>query len=112
MNKELVKVEEGQLIIAKEVVNKIKELEKKKKQLDEIQKTYKEKILEVMENNNIKSFETNDKTLKITRTEGGITSIFDSSRFSKEHHDLYVEYLKDSTMKSSLRITVRENENE
>ena len=112
MNKELVKVDEGQLIIAKEVVNKIKELEKKKKQLDEIQKTYKEKILEVMENNNIKSFETNDKTLKITRTEGGITSIFDSSRFSKEHHDLYVEYLKDSTRKSSLRITVRENENE
>jgi hypothetical protein len=30
MNKELVKVEEGQLIIAKEVVNKIKELEKRK----------------------------------------------------------------------------------
>lgn len=109
MNNELVRVEEGQLIIAKEIVNKIKDLEKKKKQIDKIQKTYKEKILEAMEKNDIESFETNDKTLKITRVKGGKVSIFDSERFIQDHHDLYVEYQKDSNRKSSIRITVREN---
>lgn len=110
MNNELVRVEEGQLIIAKEIINKIKDLENKKKQIDEIQKNFKEKILEVMENNDIKSFETNDKTLKITRTEGGKTTIFDSTKFAEEHHDLYIKYQKESNRKSSIRITVRENE--
>ena len=62
-----------------------------------------------MEKNDIKNFETNDKTLKITRTEGGKVSIFDSSRFAEEQHDLYIKYLKDSNRKSSIRITVREN---
>ena len=112
MENKIIRVEEGQLIIGKQAIEKIIELEKKKKEIDEIQKKYKDTILEIMENYDIKSYETNDKRLKITRTEGGTTSIFDSTRFCKEHHDMYVDYLKDSTRKSSIRITIRDNENE
>lgn len=110
MNNELIKVEEGQLIIAQSTIEKIKELENKKKQIDEIQKQYKEKLLEIMESNNIKSFESKDKTLKISCTPSSITNTFDSKRFAEEHHDLYLEYLKDSERKGSIRITIRGEE--
>ena len=107
MEDKMIRAEEGQLIIGKQVIEKIIEIEEKKKQLDEIQKNYKDTILEIMEAYDIKSYETNDRKLKITRTEGGTTSIFDTTRFCQEHHDLYVDYLKDSTRKSSIRITIR-----
>lgn len=112
MNNELIKVEEGQLIIAQNSIEKIKELETKKKQIEEIQKQYKEKLLEIMESNNITSFESNDKTLKITCTPSGTTNIFDTKRFIEEQHDLYLKYLKDSTRKGSIRITVRGGKDE
>ena len=108
MENEIIRVEEGQLIIATDIINKIKELELKKKKIDEIQKTYKETILNLMDEYNIKGFESNDKTLKITRTESAVITKFDETRFSREQHDLYLQYLKDVDRKSSLRITVRE----
>lgn len=107
---ELIKVEEGQLIIAQNSIEKLKELETKKKQIEDIQKQYKDKLLEIMENNDIKSFESKDKTLKISCTPSSITNTFDTKRFMKEHHDLYLEYLKDSPRKGSIRITVRGEE--
>lgn len=108
MENEIVKVEEGQLIVAKDIVNAIKELEIKKKELDDIQKKYKEQILAKMDEYDITNYESNDKTLKITRTPAAITTRFDEKRFSEEQHELYVEYQKDTPRKSSLRITVRE----
>lgn len=107
---ELIKVEEGQLIIAQNSIDKIKELERKKKQIEDMQKQYKEKLLEIMENNNITSFESKDKTLKISCTPSSITNTFDTKRFMEEHHDLYVDYLKDSPRKGSIRITIRGEE--
>lgn len=108
MENEIVKVEEGQLIVAKDVVKAIVELEKQKKELDDIQKKYKEQILAKMDEYDLTAYESNDKTLKITRTPATTTTRFDEKRFSEEQHELYVEYLKDSPRKSSLRITVRE----
>lgn len=108
MENEIVKVEEGQLIVAKEIVKAIKDLETQIKELSDIQKKYKEQILEKMDEYEITNYESNDKTLKITRTPSTITTRFDEKRFSSEHHDLYVEYQKDIDRKSSLRVTVRE----
>lgn len=110
MKNELIRVEEGQLIIAQNSIDKIKELEKKKKQIEEMQKQYKEKLLEIMESNNIKSFESKDKTLKISCTPSSITNVFDTKRFIEEQHDLYIKYLKDTQRKGSIRITVRGDE--
>lgn len=113
MENEIVIVQEGQLIVAKDVVKAIKEIENQKKQLDNLQKKYKEQILSKMDEYDIKGYESPDKTLKITRTPSTTVTKFDESRFSSEHHDLYVEYQKDIDRKSSLRVTVREEkENE
>ena len=111
MENEIIRVEEGQLIVAKDVVKAIVELETKKKELDDIQKKYKEQILAKMDEYDLTGYESNDKTLKITRTPATTVTKFDEKRFCEEQHDLYVEYLKDSPRKSSLRITVREVEN-
>ena len=61
-----------------------------------------------MAENGITSYESNDKTLKISYTPESITTRFDSTTFQKENPDLYTKYLVDSTRKGSIRITVRE----
>lgn len=110
MENEIVRIEEGQLIVAKDVISAIKELETKKKELDNIQKKYKEQILQKMDEYGITNYESNDKTLKITRTPATKVIRFDEKRFCKEQPDLYDEYQTESDRKSSLRITIREIE--
>ena len=112
MNNELVRVDEGQLIIEKETIKKIKELELKKKQIDAIEKEFKAKLKELMEENGITKYESNDKTLKISYTPSTKPMVFDTERFIKDHHDLYVDYLKESYRSGSLRLTVKENEDD
>ena len=107
-----IEIKNNQMIVANEIINGVKEIENRIKLLKEKQENMKSKFLKAMEENNIKSWTSPDETLKITRVEGGITTRFDSNRFEKEHHDLYVEYQKDVKVKSSLRITVRSDKNE
>lgn len=111
---ELIRVEEKQLVLAEEVIKKIKDLETKKKLIDEKEKEFKEKLIKLIEENELSnsSFESNDKTLKITYTPGGVTKRFDSEELYKNEPDTYRKYLKDSKRKGSIRITVREEKDE
>ncbi len=61
-----------------------------------------------MEENELKSYESNDKTLKITYTPKTISTTFDSTLFQKENPNLYKKYLKETERKGSVRITIRE----
>jgi hypothetical protein len=47
---ELVKVENGEIVVAQEIINQIVEFEKEKLKMDLIQKELKEKLKEAMEN--------------------------------------------------------------
>lgn len=111
---ELIRVEEKQLIIAEELIDKIKELEIKKKLIDAKEKEFKDKLVELIEENELKkaSFESNDKTLKITYTPGGTTDQFSSKALYEEDPDTWRKYLRPQTRKGSIRITVREDKNE
>lgn len=109
--KDLVRIEEKQLIIAEEVIEKIKELETKKKLINDKEKEFKTKLQEIFSKNECNtSFESADKTLKITYTPETTTLTFDINTFEKEHHDLYVKYQKEGIRKGSVRITVRDSE--
>lgn len=109
--KELIRVEENQLVIADEVINIIKDLEMKKKIINDKEKEMKDKLEEIFSKNECNSnFESKDKTLKITYTPEISTLTFDTKRFEEEHHDLYVEYQKEGKRKGSVRITVREQD--
>lgn len=107
---ELIRVEEKQLIIAQEVINKIKELETEKKLIDEKEKDFKIKLESIMEENEIKSFESNDKTLKISYTPKSVNDTFSSKLLQENYPDIYRECLVRTERKGSVRITVRDKE--
>ena len=110
--KQEIQIVENQLILAKNLQNKIVEFEKQKKAIEDAEKILKEQLEQVMGENGIFSYETNDKKIKISYTPSTITQIFDSKQLYEEQPDIYRKYLKDASRKASVRITVREKENE
>ena len=64
-------------------------------------------VLQAMQLHNVKSFDAG--RLKATVTPGTTKRTFDSTRFKKDHPDMYEEYMKESVTKDSVRITIRED---
>ena len=112
MKSEIIRVEEGQLIIVENAIENIKKLEQQKKLIDAKEKEFKANLAKIMQENGITGYESNDKTLKISYTPDTDYTTFDSTTFQKENPDMYRKYLKDSFRKGIVRITVRENKNE
>lgn len=106
---ELIKVEENTLIVAEKAIEQIKDFERKRKLIDEKEKEFKEQLLKAMEEYGIKSYESPDKSLKITYTPENIAMTFDSARFKEDHLDMYFDYQKESPRKASIRMTIRED---
>lgn len=106
----LVKVEEGQLIVATQMQNKLIELETIKKEIETKEKEMKKLIEEVMRKNEINGYESNDKRVRITLAEDGITESIDKDKLFKEYPDVYRACLKESPRKGKLQITIREEE--
>lgn len=106
---ELIKVEENTLIVAERAIEQIKDFERKRKLIDEKEKEFKEQLLKTMEEYGIKSYESPDKSLKITYTPETVAMTFDSAKFKEEHLDMYFDYQKESPRKASIRMTIRED---
>ena len=108
---ELVEVKEGSLIVAKQMQDKIIELEQKKKELDNASKEMKKQLEEVMKNNSITSYESNDKRIKISLGEDTTVYDLDKDMLWEKYPDIYRECnVKETKRKGSLRITIREGE--
>lgn len=123
---ELARVEEGQLIIAEKMRNKLIEFETTRKEIDLKEEEIKNKLKEIMEKNGIASYESNDKKIKITMvadkqdTEETVAYI-DEDEFIKENTELHNQYVatrqkykKTKTelikgKKGYVRITIRNN---
>lgn len=82
-----------------------------KKQLQESKEIY-DRCIEQLENamreHNIKSWDAG--VFKATISADTESTTFDSARFKKENPDLYNQYLKTTTRKGSLRLTLRNDE--
>lgn len=102
---DLIKLENGEYGLAKETINTIITIENEIKKLKELQDSYKEELLKGMEENNIIKLETEE--LMITYVAPTDRETFDSKTFKAEHQDLYDEYVKMSTVKSSVRLKVK-----
>ena len=101
----IVKVNNGEITVAEEVVNKIVEFNKKKLEMDLIEKDLKEKLKEAMETNNI--FETvNLGELKISYRKASTRTTVDSKKLKEDLPDIYEEYSKTSDVSSSISISV------
>lgn len=102
---ELIKVENGEYGLVKDAVNTIVTIENEMKRLKELQDNYKEELLNAMEQNKIIKLETDE--LVITYIAPTDRETFDSKAFKAEHQDLYDEYVKMSSVKSSVRLKVK-----
>ena len=102
---ELVKVENGDVILAKDAINTIVEIENTMKGLKAKQDEMKEMLLKAMEENNILKIDTPE--LVVSYIASSDRETFDSKAFKEEHQDLYDEYVKMTPVKSSIRIKVK-----
>ena len=98
-------VENQQIAEIVEVENLIIGLESQLKLLKEKEKELSDKIVEAMENQNCKKFETDN--LVITYKAPFKRKGFDSKRFEKEHAELYKEYEKENDVKATVLIKLK-----
>lgn len=95
------------LAAAQEAERAVKVAEAIKKEAEARAVTIRQQLIEAMEAQGIKSFETADKSMLITYVEPSIRETIDSTRLKKERPEVAAEYSKKSTVKASVRITVR-----
>ncbi len=108
--KELVRVDEGQLIIAQQIQEQLINFELVKKAIDKQEKEFKSNIKKIMKENEITKYESNDKRLMITLGEDGVTETVDKEKLWLKYPDVYrdEEIVKENKREGSLRITIRE----
>ena len=103
---ELVKIENGEITVAEEIVNKIIEFNKAKKEMEYQEKLLKDGLMEAMNNLVIKKFIING--LSATIKDGSTRTTIDSKRLKEECPDIYEAYSKTSEVKSSITLSVAE----
>ena len=78
-----------------------------KEELDARIETLKQELLIAMQEADAKSWKSERAT--ITRQLMGSRVSFDSKRFKEEHEDIYNAYLKETSTKSNIRVTINKN---
>lgn len=102
---ELIRIENGLNILEEETSKKIAEFERQIKEIKVKEDELKQAILEEMESKNIIKLDTDDLTISYVAPSDRET--LDSKTLKAEHQDLYDEYVKITTVKSSIRIKVK-----
>lgn len=103
---EIVKVEEGKVVVAEEIINKIIEFNKAKKEMEYQEKLLKEGLMEAMNEVGITKFIVNDLSAQIKAGSTRVT--IDSKRLKEECPEIYEAYSKESEVKPSITLTVSE----
>lgn len=86
----------------------VKAAETAKKNAEEHARQFRDQLLAIMKEQQIKSFETSDKSMQITYIEPTTRETIDGTRLKKEQPELAAIYVKTTPVKPSVRITVRE----
>ena len=87
---EIVSVKDGKITVAEDMVNKIIEFNKAKKEMEYQEKLLKEGLLNAMKETGIKNFVING--LSATVKEGSTRTTINSKRLKTECHDIYKAY--------------------
>ena len=103
MNNEIVKFENGELVIDQAFAKNFHDLCVAKAKFDVMQDTLKNLMLENMEKYSIKSFENDD--LKITYVPESTRTSVDTKALKDD--GLYELYTKTSPVKASVRVTIK-----
>jgi predicted phage-related endonuclease len=103
---ELVKVENGQVVVAQEIVNQIVNFKKEMLKMELLENQLKEEIKEAMEKNGIVKWTSPNGELKVVYKKAYTKTTVDSTRLKEELPDIYEEYSKTSEVASSISISV------
>ena len=95
------------LAAAEQAERAVKVAEAAKKEADANAGKIRAQLIAAMEAQGIKSFETADKSMLITYTAPSTRQNLDADRLKEEHPELAKKYVKTSTVKASVRITIR-----
>lgn len=101
---ELVKIENNEIVISEDFINKYKNFKKIQLEMDLMEKDFKVKLKNAMESLGKEEIILNGFSAKIKA--GYTTQKFDSTRFKKECPEIYEEYLKESNVSSSITLDV------
>lgn len=101
---ELVKVENGEIVVEPEIVTQIREFEKMKAEMDLKEKELKQALKENMEKYNITTWIADGLCAKYKSAT--TRKSIDTKRLKEELPDIYEEYLKESNVSSSISLTV------
>lgn len=106
--KDLVKLPDGTYGLNEMFVTSILTIEKEIKGLKEMQDTYKEALLKIMEENNILKIEQGK--LVVTRKAPTTRETLDSKSLKADMPDIYDEYVKITDVKGSITLKIKEEE--
>lgn len=102
---DLVVLEDGRYGLVQDAVDTIVTIENDIKKLKDMQDAYKERLLSLMEEKDIKEIDIPE--LKITRKFASTKETLDSKRLRAEQPDLYDEYVKITDVKGSILVKVK-----
>lgn len=101
---ELVKIENNDIVIDSNFIEKYRNFKKLQLEMDLAEKDLKAKLKEAMETLGKDKFIVNGFSAKIKA--GYTKKTFDSKRFEKECPDVYKEYIKETSVSSSITIEI------
>lgn len=104
---DLVRFEDGQMVIADEAVKQIVKFERGASKINMLKENIREQALAKMEELGIDKYVSPDGSLAINYFPERTSKRLDSTKLKKELPDIYEEYLKDSTTKSYVKLTVK-----
>lgn len=104
---DLVRFEDGQMVIADEAVKQIVKFERGALKINMLKENIREQALAKMEELGIDKYVSPDGSLAINYFPERTSKRLDSAKLKKELPDIYEEYLKDSTTKSYVKLTVK-----
>lgn len=103
---EIVKIENGEITVSQEIVNKIIEFNKAKKEMEYQEKLLKDGLMEAMNKVGMEHFSING--LSATIRKGSNRTTLDTTRLKSECPEIYKAYSKTSEVKPSLVLTVND----
>lgn len=101
---EIVTIENNEIKVAQEIVSKIVEFNKAKKEMEYQEKLLKDGLMKAMEKVGVKKFIIDG--LSATIKDGSIRTTVDSKRLKEECPEIYEAYSKTSEVKPSLILTI------
>lgn len=105
MNNELVKVEDGKIVVAQEFTKAYAEFQKQALEMDLKVKEVKEKLKQAMEDNGVLNYE--DDFIKVIYKKAYTKSSVDTKRLKEDLPDIYEEYSKITNVSSSISVETK-----